>query len=164
MVCNVSRLPMLLVMVLGCLVFAEVNAGNSPLVPDKKVTYKLDPKFPDQPLTLDIFYPDDFKQGQKRPAIVFFFGGGWVGGKPSQFYVQAAYLASRGMVAISASYRTKKSHKVEPSGCVEDGKSAIRYIRKHAAELGIDPDQLAVGGGSAGGHVAAATATAVGFD
>ncbi|MGB2428320.1 MAG: alpha/beta hydrolase [Akkermansiaceae bacterium] len=164
MVYNVSRLPVLLGMVLGCLVFTEVNAGNSPLVPDKKVTYKLDPKFPDQPLTLDIFYPDDFKQGQKRPAIVFFFGGGWVGGKPSQFYAQAAYMASRGMVAISASYRTKKSHKVEPSGCVEDGKSAIRYIRKHAAELGIDPDQLAVGGGSAGGHVAAATATAVGFD
>lgn len=161
---KVFQNSVLLSIIVPCCFAHNLATASPALQPDKTITYKVDPNFPELPLTLDLFYPDDFKQGDKRPAIVFFFGGAWVGGKPSQFYAQAAYLASRGMVAISASYRTKKSHKVEPSSCVEDGKSAVRYIRKHAAELGIDPAKLVVGGGSAGGHVAAATATVVGFD
>jgi len=115
-------------------------------------------------LHLDVFLPEGHKATDKRPAIVFFFGGGWVGGSPSQFYSQAAYLASRGMVALAAEYRVGKTHGTTPKECVADGKSAIRYVRSHAAELGIDPDRLAAGGGSAGGHVAAATATVTAFD
>jgi acetyl esterase/lipase len=62
------------------------------------------------------------------------------------------------MVAISAEYRTKQSHGVIPKNCVFDGKSAIRWVRAHANELGIDPNRVAAGGGSAGGHVASAVA------
>ncbi|MEM8713895.1 MAG: alpha/beta hydrolase fold domain-containing protein, partial [Planctomycetota bacterium] len=51
-----------------------------------------------------------------------------------------------------------------PTTCVEDGKSAVRWIREHAAEIGVDPGRLAAGGGSAGGHVAAAIATVNGFN
>jgi len=131
------------------------------LKPDKVVEFK---QTDSKPLELNIFYPVNFKEGDSRPAIVFFFGGGWKGGNPNQFYPQAAYLASRGMVAISARYRTKSRYGAEPFQCVEDGKSAIRYVRKHARELGIDPDKLACGGGSAGGHVAAATATVKKWD
>jgi acetyl esterase/lipase len=58
----------------------------------------------------------------------------------------------------------KKTHGTSPYECVKDGKSAVRYMRAHAAELGIDPDRLAAGGGSAGGHVAAATGTVQDFD
>jgi acetyl esterase/lipase len=47
---------------------------------------------------------------------------------------------------------------------VEDGKSAMRYVREHAKEWGLDPNRIAAGGGSAGGHVAAATATIERFD
>lgn len=68
------------------------------------------------------------------------------------------------MVAISAQYRTKSSHGTGPKDCVEDGKSAIRWVRGHATELGIDPKRMAVGGGSAGGHVAAASTYCPGFD
>ena len=68
------------------------------------------------------------------------------------------------MVAICADYRTKKKHNTSPQECVKDGKSAVRWIRRHAKELGIDPNRLAAGGGSAGGHVAAATGTLKGFD
>lgn len=93
-----------------------------------------------------------------RPAIVFFFGGGWVSGSPEQFYKQAAYFASRGMVAISAEYRVKNRHQTTPFESVADAKSAIRWVRMHADELGIDPDRIVAAGGSAGGHVAAATA------
>ncbi|MGB0583163.1 MAG: alpha/beta hydrolase, partial [Limisphaerales bacterium] len=93
----------------------------------------------------------------QRPAIVFFFGGGWSGGTPTQFEQHSRYLASRGMVAMVADYRVKSRQKTPPSACVKDGKSAVRYIRSNAKRLGIDPKRIAAGGGSAGGHVAAAT-------
>ena len=138
-----------------------VYTQGAGLQPDKIVNFK---ETNSQPLTLNIFYPDDYIDGQNRPAIVLFFGGGWKGGSPTQLYPQAAYLASRGMIAISARYRTMSRYQAEPYECVEDGKSAERYIRQHANELGIDPDMLAAGGASAGGHVAAATATIEDYD
>ncbi len=110
-------------------------------------------------LVLHVFNPPGHTVGAKAPAIVFFFGGGWNGGNPSQFFNQSKYFASRGMVGISAEYRTKKGHGTTPMECVKDGKSAIRWVRSHAKELGVDPKKIAAGGGSAGGHVAAATAT-----
>ena len=112
---------------------------------------------PDQNLKLHVFLPKDYKTSDQRPCIILFFGGGWSSGDPSQFYGYSKYLASRGMVAISAQYRTKKQ-KAIPRNCVEDAREAVRYVRKHAAELGVNPDKIAVGGGSAGGHVAAAVA------
>jgi len=114
-------------------------------------------------LKLHVFEPEK-KPDKPAAAIVFFFGGGWVGGTPSQFFRQSAYLASRGMVAISAEYRTRGRGKATPYQCVEDGKSAIRYVRKHAKELGVDPGRIAAGGGSAGGHVATATGTTTAFE
>ena len=68
------------------------------------------------------------------------------------------------MVAVCAQYRTKGGHKTTPAECVKDGKSAVRWMRVHAQKLGINPDMLAAGGGSAGGHVAAATGSAKGFE
>ena len=115
-------------------------------------------------LKLNIYHPPGHSADAKAPAIVFFFGGGWVSGSPSQFYKQSAYLASRGMVGISAEYRILSKHKTGPQECVKDGKSALRWVRANAAKLGIDPDRLAAGGGSAGGHVAAAVATVKGYN
>lgn len=129
--------------------------------PTKKIVYKT---VGDVKLALHVFEPAGHKPGEKRPAIVFFFGGGWVGGSPSQFYPHCRYLASRGMFAVAAEYRVRRKHKTAPFECVKDGKSAVRYLRSHAKALGIDPDRIAAGGGSAGGHVAAATATVTGFN
>jgi acetyl esterase len=98
------------------------------------------------------------------PGIVFFFGGGWIGGTPTQFFPHCQYLASRGMVAMSAEYRVQSRHGTTPFECVADGKSAVRWIRQHSRELGVDPARLAAGGGSAGGHVAAAAGTLRGLD
>jgi acetyl esterase/lipase len=100
----------------------------------------------------------------KKPAIVFFHGGGWKNGKPAQFYMQCKYLASRGMVAMSAQYRTRKYNGTTPKECVKDGKSTMRWIRTQATQYGVNPNLLAAGGGSAGGHIAAATATLDGFN
>ncbi len=118
----------------------------------------------DVKLLMNVFYPKGHKPTDKRPAIVFFFGGGWNGGSPSQFQGHCEHLASRGMVAMAADYRVKSRQGTPPSACVEDGKSAVRWIRANAKRLGIDPDRVAAGGGSAGGHVAAATATTIGFE
>lgn len=115
-------------------------------------------------LKLHLFLPADFRDSDQRPAIVFFFGGGWKGGSPSQFYPHCEYLASRGMVAMSADYRVNSRHGTTPRECVLDGKSAVRWIRENAKELGVDPDRITAGGGSAGGHVAAATGTVSGFE
>lgn len=109
-------------------------------------------------LRLHIFTSANHRLDSSKPAIIFFFGGGWNGGSPTQFYPQAEYLAKRGMVAVTAEYRTKNQHGTDPRACVMDAKSAVRWIRSHAAKLGIDPDRIAAGGGSSGGHLAAATA------
>ncbi len=90
-------------------------------------------------------------------------GGGWTGGDTSQFYAQAKYLASRGMVAICAQYR-RSLKTAKPVWCVEDARSSMRFLRKGSSELGLDPNRIAAGGGSAGGHLAAATATISAFD
>ncbi len=116
-------------------------------------------------LYLYIFNPEGHDPAKdKRPAIVFFFGGGWNGGSTSQFQQHAAYLASRGMVAILADYRVASRQKTTPRECVADGKSAVRWIRKNATRLGIDANRIAAGGGSAGGHVAATTGIIKGLD
>jgi len=116
------------------------------------------------PLQLHVFFPEPNDLTQKRATIVFFFGGGWTGGSPRQFLSHAKLLAERGMVAICAEYRIKTRHGTDPFVCPEDGKSAVRWIRTHAQELGIDPQRLAAGGGSAGGHVAASTALLPDFE
>jgi acetyl esterase/lipase len=111
------------------------------------------------------FDPANYKpESDSRPAVVFFFGGGWNGGTVGQFEQQAKYLAARGMVTFVADYRVKQRQKTNPDACVADGKSAIRWVRKNAKRLGIDPDRIAAGGGSAGGHVAAATGICDGLD
>jgi len=129
--------------------------------PDRLVDYKHHPK---RPLQLHIFQPPGFQSGDARPAIVLFFGGGWSGSNAKQLYPQSKYLAARGLVAICATYRTTSAFKTQPFHCVEDGKSALRYVRKQAKQLGIDPGKIAAGGASAGGHIAAATATVKAWD
>ena len=131
-------------------------------MPDaREIIYK---KTSDTDLKLWIFQPKGHRKGDKKPAIVFFFGGGWRGGTPAQFEMQCKYLASRGMVAITADYRVSSRQQTKATACVEDGKSAVRWIKQNAGKLGIDPRRVAAGGGSAGGHVAAATGTIEGFE
>lgn len=115
-------------------------------------------------LKLYIFQPAERKDNGRLPAIVFFFGGGWKSGKVTQFLPQSRYLAERGIVAILADYRVMPRHGVTPFECVADAKSAIRWIRTHAAELGIDNNRIVAAGGSSGGHLAACTALLKDFD
>lgn len=105
-------------------------------------------------LKAHLFFPKGWKASDQRPALVLFHGGGWTGGTPSVLYPQAAAVAARGMVGISVQYRLAEKGKA-PDVCVNDARSAMRWVRSHAAELGIDPKRIGAGGGSAGGHLAA---------
>ena len=78
-------------------------------------------------LKMDVFEPEKKEAEKKYPAIVFFHGGGWSGGTPSQLFPQAQYLASRGMIAFSAEYRVSSLHHTTPVECVKDAKSAVRW-------------------------------------
>jgi acetyl esterase/lipase len=110
----------------------------------------------DRDLTLYVTKPDAWKPSDRRPAIVFFHGGGWVGGKPGQFTEHSKYFASRGMVAVQVEYRLLDRESNDPPiVCVRDAKSAMRWVRSRAETLGVDPERIASAGGSAGGHLAA---------
>jgi acetyl esterase/lipase len=111
-----------------------------------------------------VFEPTGHRADDRRPAIVFFFGGGWNGGSPGQFGPQASYLAERGMVAIVVDYRVRSRQGTLANVAVSDAKAAIRWVRAQATRLGVDPNRIAAAGGSAGGHLAAATATLPGHD
>ena len=141
---------------------AKKKAGGYPptIEGTKSETYR---KVGETELKVWIFEPAQ-KSGKPLPAIVFFFGGGWVGGSPTQFEPQSRHLAGRGMIAIVADYRVKTRQDAKPADCVSDAKACVRWVRANASRLGIDAERIAVGGGSAGGHLAASTATVPGLD
>lgn len=116
-------------------------------------------------LGLYIARPAGWQASDRRGAIVFFHGGGWRQGTPYFFASQAKHLAEQGMVVFGPEYRLRTpDNGVSPLDCVTDAKSAMRWVRSHAGELGIDPDRIAAGGGSSGGHLAAAVAIVPGLD
>jgi acetyl esterase len=140
---------------------ASVASQAQDIAPSRSVIYK---RVDGIELKLDLFELAGHQSDDHRSAIVFFFGGGWSGGDTKQFYQQAKVMAEQGMLAISADYRVKSRNQTTPFECVKDGKSAIRWVRQHAAELGVDPDRIVAAGGSAGGHVAACTGVIEGIN
>jgi acetyl esterase/lipase len=119
------------------------------------------------PLMLHVFDPPPgapTAPAKGRPAIVFFFGGGWTHGTPIQFYPECRHFAAAGWVAISADYRIAATHGSAPFDAVADAKSALRHLRSKARWFGVDPTRIVAAGASAGGHLAAATACLTGLD
>lgn len=118
----------------------------------------------DLELPLYVYRPTEQEEDGPLSAIVFFFGGGWRNGNPTQFEPHCKHLAERGMVAVTVEYRVSSRHDVKVEDCIADARSAMRWVRGHAAKLGINPYRIASGGGSAGGHLAAAVALMNEFD
>ena len=147
------------------LVFPTILMAETKLVPIKGAEVEVYKQASGDDLRIYRFDPPGHDpETDKRPAIVFFFGGGWNGGSVTQFEPHSRYLAQRGIVAFVADYRVKSRQQTGPDACVADGKSAVRWIRENAERLGIDPDKVAAGGGSAGGHVAAAAGICDGLE
>nr|WP_294899159.1 alpha/beta hydrolase [uncultured Pedobacter sp.] len=147
----------LLISLIAVIILKSVSFAQN----EKHILYK---KVDSTSLYMDVIYPKDAQQKTPRPAIVFFFGGGWVEGNMDAFRYQAEYLDERGLISVLVDYRIKKIHGTTPFESVKDAKSAMRYVRGHANELGINPDSIIASGGSAGGHLAAATAFIKGYN
>jgi len=152
MTINLRKLLLLTFMLVCCSHAVFCQAVISPL----ELTYK---QVDTVQLGLKICYPPGYKKGAHHPTIVFFFGGGWNGGSVSQFEPHALHFAAKKMIAVLVDYRVKTRHNTSPFECVKDAKSAIRYLRQHADELGVDANRIVASGGSAGGHLAAACFT-----
>ncbi|MCA9065073.1 MAG: alpha/beta hydrolase fold domain-containing protein [Planctomycetaceae bacterium] len=99
-----------------------------------------------------------------RPAVIFFFGGGWRAGTPMQFLHQARYLQDRGVTAVLCDYRVASRQDVKAVDCVEDAKSAVRWVRANSQRLNVHPQRICAAGGSAGGHIACCTGLLTEFD
>jgi acetyl esterase/lipase len=127
----------------------------------KQYSYK---KTSDADLYLNVYYPPNFQYNKSLPAILFFFGGGWVNGDPGQFHPQCVELAKEGIIAIAADYRTRSKHGTSPLESLADAKSAIRWIKSNANILNVDPEKIVAAGGSAGGYLAIALALVEGFN
>ncbi len=157
------------------LLFLFAAACTAADIPEPPTSWKYPPEMPgarvevyrtidDVQLSAYLFEPRGDVRNERRPAAVFFFGGGWRGGTPGQFLPQCLHLADRGMLTVAVDYRVMSRHRVFPQDCLRDAKAAIRWIRANADRLGVDPLRIVAGGGSAGGHLAAATALVPGFE
>ncbi|MGF1558576.1 MAG: alpha/beta hydrolase [Flavobacteriaceae bacterium] len=109
-------------------------------------------------LFMEVYLLETMETGKKYPAMVFFFGGGWNDGSIKQFEPHANYFSKRGMICFLVDYRVKNRHQTTPFESLKDAKSALRFIREEADEWYVDPSKIVAAGGSAGGHLAAATA------
>jgi acetyl esterase/lipase len=125
----------------------------------KEFTYK---QTPEGDLRIYFMMPEGWTENDKRPVMVFFFGGGWSGGSPFACVREAEHFAKYGVVVGLADYRVRNRQGTMLDQCAEDARSAVRWVRGNSAKLGANPDRLLVGGGSAGGHIAACTACADG--
>lgn len=108
---------------------------------------------PDRAEKLDVYQPADHPASARAPALVWIHGGGWTGGTKNEARAQsiAADLVKEGYVVLSVDYRL--GTRAWPTNLF-DCKNAVRFLRANAAKYGVDPERIAVAGGSAGGHLA----------
>jgi acetyl esterase/lipase len=149
---NLRKVFFVTLMLASCWPAVFCQAIVSPL----ELTYK---QVDSVQLKLKMFYHSGYRKGEYHPTMVFFFGGGWTGGSIAQFEPHAKHFASKNMITVLVDYRVKSRHNTTPFESLKDAKSAIRYLRQHAEDLGIDANRIVASGGSAGGHLAAACFT-----
>lgn len=144
---------------IGLLIFSIV--ASKKLNAQQIVQYKI---IDTTKLFIEIYSPENINKSQQYPAMVFFFGGGWISGNRNQFKNHAKYFSQRGIVCFLVDYRTRTTHNTTPLESLKDAKSAIRFIRDNYSKYNIDPTKIIASGGSAGGHLAASTALIEGYN
>lgn len=110
------------------------------------------------PVLVHVFKPKQWRATDRRPAFIWFFGGGFVRGTVAQSAGWAKRAAQLGFVGIAPDYRTHERFGTDGRACVADARLALHWVQAHADELGVDPKRVVVGGSSAGGHLALWTA------
>ncbi|MFM8471277.1 MAG: prolyl oligopeptidase family serine peptidase [Limisphaerales bacterium] len=115
---------------------------------------------PERKEKADLYLPASNPSGARRPAVVIIHGGGWTGGdKGAAREINiGTNLALNGYVGLSINYvlaSTNKDAKATWPQNLHDCMTAVRWLRKHAERLQVNPQRIGVIGGSAGGHLAA---------
>ena len=131
---------------------AYQKSGLSVDRPDRVISYR---EVDGHTLKLHVFEADGDNPDAVVPALLLFHGGAWQYGDPRQFYAQCRYFSRHGLTCISAQYRIESVHGTDPRAAIQDARAALGYLHRHAQSLGIDAQRVAVGGGSAGGQLAA---------
>ena len=141
---------------------ANISFARDTIVHEKKIIYK---KVGNRELNTDMFFTGSSLKNNDNTAIAFFHGGGWVFGNPSEFYEACRRYARKGYVTFSFQYRLSRNDdgtypnpEITPVESTKDARSAIRWLKENAGLLKINPEKIVVGGQSAGGQLALATA------
>ncbi|MCA1596841.1 MAG: alpha/beta hydrolase, partial [Chloroflexi bacterium] len=106
-----------------------------------------------QKLLLDVYVP--WGPSMDRPAILFIHGGSWMGGDKGDYHSFALKMASRGYVGFAVNYRLANKWGNKWPAQIDDVQRAVRWVRAHARQYGVDPDRVGAIGESAGGHLVA---------
>jgi acetyl esterase/lipase len=109
--------------------------------------------FGTQGQTLDVWRPAGGKASDKRPVLIFFYGGGWVHGDRRAYAFAARPFARAGYVVVVPDYR--KVPAVRFPAFLQDGAEAVKWVRDHIADYGGDPERIALAGHSAGSYTVA---------
>ena len=155
-----TSLILIICLLLGITCKAQKDFSNENII-EKQIIYKT---IDTTNLILKIIYPQVIEKDKKYTTVVFFFGGSWKKRNIDQFLPHAQELSKIGIISVLADYRVENIHKTTPIECVKDARDAMRYIRLNAENLQIDTAKIIAAGGSAGGHLAAATACIDSFD
>jgi acetyl esterase/lipase len=127
-----------------------ISTGSSALSQTNSVVYK---EIKGIKLKMDDYLSETYTSSKTYPAMVFFFGGGWINGKPSQFAPHAKYLSAKGIICFLADYCVKERNNTTRFEALMNAKSAIRYLKKHASDYNIDTAKIITAGASAGGPI-----------
>jgi len=111
-------------------------------------------------LQLDLYKPKNL--AGPAPLLVFIHGGGWKGGKRSDYLVYLVAFAQKGYMTATVSYRLLKD--APYPACVEDITDAVQWFFKNGDTYGYDPDRICLIGGSAGAHLSLLAAYGWGED
>lgn len=125
------------------------------VIEKKNITYV---RYGNRELQLDLYMPKQLTESAASkpvPGVILVHCGGWRSGYRTHLTPMAIELAKAGYVTATITYRL--APEAQYPAAVYDVKAAIRWLRTNAAEFGVDPTKIAVGGSSAGGQIASLT-------
>src|SRR5437867_9522803 len=141
--------------------FRETRPASTPTPPEIGAVRNLVANGPGGPIPLRVYRPAGVAASVALPGLKYFHGGGWVIGDLDTHDVLCRQLtAEAGVTVVNVDYRLAPEHKFPAA--VDDAWEATRWVASAADLLGIDARRLAVGGDSAGGHLAAGIALLAG--
>jgi acetyl esterase/lipase len=143
-------LGILVAMLVTALSTAPANAQGTDVRVTRNLQYGTDAG---QQLVLDVYQPSGTTS--PHPALILIHGGGWTSGDKERYEPISRALASEGFVVFNIDYTLDVSGSPGYPRQVDDARSALAWVRQHAAEYHGDAGRLAVAGGSAGGYLAA---------